>query len=129
MPICQLVGPSTVRMVEVAAGYRAHVRLIDGFEIHLRERVAQPASDQLPRGVQRLVARLCLSGRPPRSCSAGQLWPDVPEDHAHASLRSALWRLQKVAPGVVEVSAGCLSLAAGVRVDVADLNEWAGRVR
>jgi DNA-binding SARP family transcriptional activator len=115
-------------MVEVAAGYGAHVRLIDGFEVQLPE-VAPPASDRLPRGVQRLVACLCLSGRPPRSCIAGQLWPDVPEDHAHASLRSALWRLQKVAPGLVEVSAGCLSLAAGVRVDVREIDDWARRVR
>jgi len=53
----------------------------------------------------------------------------VPEDHAHGSLRSALWRLQKAAPGLVEVSAGCLGLAPGVRVDVQELCDWARRVR
>jgi DNA-binding SARP family transcriptional activator len=116
-------------MVEVAVGFRARVRLIDGFEVHLGERPALRAQDQLPRGVQRLVARLCLSGRPPRSAIAGQLWPDVSEDHAHASLRSALWRLHKAAPGLVEASAGSLSLAAGVRVDVRELSDWARTVR
>ncbi|MGY1636878.1 BTAD domain-containing putative transcriptional regulator [Geodermatophilus sp. SYSU D00742] len=60
---------------------------------------------------------------------AGHLWPDVPEDHAHGSLRSALWRLHKVAPGLVEVSGSVLSLAAGVRVDVRELDDWAERVR
>jgi DNA-binding SARP family transcriptional activator len=105
------------------------VTLLDGFEIHLGGRDRPMTSDRLPRGVQRLVARLCMSGRPPRSAVAGQLWPDVPESHAHASLRSALWRLQKAAPGLVEVSAGCLALADGVRVDVQELGEWARAVR
>jgi DNA-binding SARP family transcriptional activator len=40
-----------------------------------------------------------------------------------------LWRLQKVAPGLVEVSGGALSLSAAVRVDVRELGDWARRVR
>ena len=67
------------------------------------------------------MAHLCLSGRPPRAAIAGHLWPDVPEDHAHGSLRSALWRLHKAAPGLVEVTGSSLALADGVRVDVRQL--------
>jgi DNA-binding SARP family transcriptional activator len=83
----------------------------------------------MPRGAQRLVAHLCLSGRPARAAIAGHLWPDVPEDHALGSLRSTLWRLHKVAPGLIDVSGDALSLAAGVRVDVRELSDWAERVR
>lgn len=108
---------------------RARVTLLDGFRVHLGAEDGRAVAEELPHGVQRLVARLCLSGRPPRSAVAGQLWPDVPEDHAHGSLRSALWRLHKAAPGLVEASAGCLALGTGVRVDVHELSEWARRVR
>ena len=103
------------------------VTLLDGFALHPGGRQPGPAGD-LPRGVQRLIAHLCLSGRPARTVVAGQLWPDVPDGHAHGSLRSALWRLQKVAPGLVEVAGGRLCLAARVRVDVHELTAWARRV-
>src|SRR3712207_7109255 len=95
-------------MVDVGVGVRARVTLLDGFGVQLGAGGSRSALEELPHGVQRLVAHLCLSGRPPRSTIAGQLWPEVPEDHAHGSLRSALWRLQKAAPGLVAVSAGRL---------------------
>ena len=103
------------------------VTLLDGFGLDLPGRARRSIADDLPRGVQRLVAHLCLSPRLTRAATAGHLWPDVPEDHAHGSLRSALWRLNKAAPGLVESSGTCLRLAAGVRVDVRDLSDWAGR--
>ncbi|WP_269194103.1 AfsR/SARP family transcriptional regulator [Blastococcus sp. VKM Ac-2987] len=68
---------------------------------------------------------MCLSHRPTRTAMAGRLWPDVPEDHAHGSLRSALWRLNKAAPGLVEVSGSALQLATDVRVDVREMSDWA----
>jgi DNA-binding SARP family transcriptional activator len=105
------------------------VTLLDGFSLHLGDEVSRSIHDELPRGVQRLVAHLGLSGRPARAAIAGHLWPDVPEDHAHGSLRSALWRLHKVAPGLVQVCGSSLSLAEGVRVDVRELSDWARRVR
>jgi DNA-binding SARP family transcriptional activator len=103
------------------------VTLLDGFALRLGDG-SRAASCELPRAVQRLVARLSLSRCPDRTVIAGQLWPDVAEDHAHGSLRSALWRLRRVAPGMVEVSGGSVSLAAGVRVDVRELEAWAPRV-
>jgi DNA-binding SARP family transcriptional activator len=105
----------------------SRVTLLDGFDLEVPAGPRRPAADDLPRGVQRLVAHLCLAHRPTRTATAGQLWPDVPEDHAHGSLRSALWRLNKAAPGLVEVSGSALRLAAGVRVDVWDLDDWAQR--
>ncbi|MGR6964401.1 AfsR/SARP family transcriptional regulator [Geodermatophilus sp. URMC 61] len=103
------------------------VTLLDGFHLDVPGRDRRSTGDELPRGVQRLVAHLCLSHRPTRTATAGQLWPDVPEDHAHGSLRSALWRLNKAAPGLVEVSGCALRLAGGVRVDVWELDDWAQR--
>ena len=108
---------------------RARVTLLDGFGVQLGGANGRLGAGALPHGVQRLVTHLCLSGRPPRSTVAGDLWPEVPEDHAHGSLRSALWRLQKAAPGLVAVSAGRLSLADGVGVDVRELDDWVRRVR
>jgi DNA-binding SARP family transcriptional activator len=105
----------------------ARVTLLDGFRLEVPGRHQRSAGDELPRGVQRLVAHLCLSHRPTRTATAGQLWPDVPEDHAHGSLRSALWRLNKATPGLIEVSGSALRLAAGVRVDVWELDDWAQR--
>jgi DNA-binding SARP family transcriptional activator len=79
--------------------------------------------------VQRLVAHLSLSGRPSRAAIVGDLWPDAREEQAHGSLRTALWRLHKVAPGLVHAAGDVLSLADGVRVDVWELHDWARRVR
>ncbi|SNS26587.1 DNA-binding transcriptional activator of the SARP family [Geodermatophilus saharensis] len=105
----------------------ASVTLLDGFGLDLPWRRPRPGGDELPRAVQRLVAHLCLSRRQTRAVTAGHLWPDLPEDHAHGCLRSALWRLRKAAPDLVEVSGDALRLATGVRVDVRDLDAWARR--
>ncbi|MBM7809040.1 DNA-binding SARP family transcriptional activator [Geodermatophilus bullaregiensis] len=67
------------------------------------------------------------AGRPARTAVSGSLWPDVPEDRAQANLRSALWRLRRSAPGLVEVSGGTLRLAVGVRTDVRELRTWVER--
>jgi DNA-binding SARP family transcriptional activator len=101
------------------------VALLGGFAVELEG--AEPGStlDDLPHGVQRLVAYLGLSDRRARAAAAGALWPDAPEEHAHGSLRSALWRLHKVAPGLVESSGGALSLARDISVDVRKFTQWA----
>jgi DNA-binding SARP family transcriptional activator len=110
--------------VDLVPAFR--VTLLDGFA--LRAGCHRSATEDLPHGVQRLLALLSLSGRPARSAVAGQLWPDVPEEQAHASLRSVLWRLRRTVPGIVEASGGALALAAGVVVDVRELLSWAQRV-
>ena len=104
------------------------VALLGGFALEVRRTGSVTALDDLPRGAQRLIAHLGLCGRPGRSAIAGHLWPEVPEAHAQGSLRSAVWRVQKVVPGLVEVSGGALGLAPGVRVDVREFTGWARQV-
>jgi DNA-binding SARP family transcriptional activator len=112
----------------VDAAQAPRVALLDGFALEVGRAGSITVLDDLPRGAQRLIAHLGLCGRPGRGAIAGHLWPDVPEDHAQGSLRSALWRVQKVVPGLVEVSGGALGLAAGVQVDVREFTDWARRV-
>ena len=106
----------------------ARVTLLDGFTVHVGDGNRCRSAGDLPHSVQRLVAYLALAGRTARTAVAGQLWPEVPEEHACGSLRSAVWRLHKVAPALIEVSGRTLSLAPGVCVDVRELGDWARRV-
>ena len=105
------------------------IGLLDGFSLRTACPGSRTGRDDVPPGVERLVAFVCFAGRPGRSAVAGQLWGDVPEDQAQASLRSALWRLGRVAPGLLDTAGGALSLAPGARVDVRELVAWAATVR
>jgi DNA-binding SARP family transcriptional activator len=83
----------------------------------------------LPGSSERLLAFLSLRDRAvARTVVAGTLWPAVPEHRAHASLRSALARLDRVARRAVLVSPVNLSLADGVAVDVRDSQALAHRI-
>jgi DNA-binding SARP family transcriptional activator len=106
----------------------SHVSLLDGFELSFGGGGPETTVREVPHGVQRLIAHLSLCHCRTRPAIASQLWPDVPETQAHANLRSALWRAQKAAPGVVDVSAGSLALADDVRVDVREFMDWTGAV-
>jgi len=101
--------------------------LLDGFSVLIGGCGDMEMTADLPRRLQRLVAHVCLSGRPGRPAVAGRLWPDVSEEHAHGSLRSALWRLQKVAPALIEANGDALTVADNVRLDVRELRDWARR--
>jgi len=111
----------------VATRSLARIRLLDGFSLDSGTCPSQGGDVLLTPGVQRLVAHICLAGRVTRPAAAGLLWPDVLDQQAQASLRSGLWRLRKAVSGLVDISGEALSLAAGVRVDVLELQEWAGR--
>ncbi len=83
----------------------------------------------LPPGSQRLLAFLALNDRAvSRSAIAGTLWPDASEEHAHASLRSALSRLSVIKPTVVRVTPQELALADGVVIDIRDARLLAHRL-
>jgi DNA-binding SARP family transcriptional activator len=72
----------------------------------------------VPMNGQRLLAFLALHGRwVLRSFVAGSLWIDSTDDRAAASLRSALWRLNREAR-IVETSGEQIRLAPDVGVDV-----------
>ncbi len=83
----------------------------------------------LPHGSQQLLAFLALRDRAvTRTAIAGTLWPEASEEHAHASLRSALSRLNGIRRTVVRVTFQELSLADGVFVDIRDARLLAHRV-
>jgi DNA-binding SARP family transcriptional activator len=73
---------------------------------------------RLPGSAQRLTAFLALQQRPlARVCVAGRLWPDATEEHAFASLRSALWRARRPGDDLIEAREDRLGLGTGVEVD------------
>jgi DNA-binding SARP family transcriptional activator len=84
---------------------------------------------ELPLSCQRLVGFLALRDTPlMRPRAAGTLWPDVPEEHAMASLRSALWRIHQRGCEVVAADDLRLSLAPDVELDVRAVASLAHRV-
>lgn len=98
-----------------AQGPRGRYRLVlmGGFGLALDD-------DQLgvPFLSQRLVARLALSGRCGRARLADVLWPDTGALQAMANLRTALWRTNQLAPGLLAMSPHAVGLDPGVDVDV-----------
>lgn len=71
--------------------YDFRLKLLDGFALEQDSRALR-----MPHSVRRLVAFLGVRGRCCRAEVAGTLWPDVPETKAQASLRTVLWRLQRL---------------------------------
>lgn len=83
----------------------------------------------IPTTAQRLLAFLGLHPGPlRRTYVASTLWPDVSEDHAHGSLRSALWRLHRVGAVLVDARDQRLALAGHVDVDVREAAELTRRL-
>ncbi len=86
-------------------------------------------SPSLPSGSQRLLALLALRDRSvTRLMIAGTLWPDSTEQHASASLRSALTRLRGEARAAVDVADLDLNLSSGVVVDIRESKRFAHRL-
>jgi DNA-binding SARP family transcriptional activator len=99
------------------------LRMLGGFEL-----VSAGEHVVVPTSAQRLLAFLALRERPVRrSCVAGMLWLDSPEERAAANLRSALWRLHCVGGEVVRAWASHLSLDASVVVDLREAERTAHR--
>ncbi|MEU1668420.1 BTAD domain-containing putative transcriptional regulator [Streptomyces sparsogenes] len=90
------------------------LRLLGAFQL------ASPADGIIgvPPTGQRVLAYLGLHETVTRTALAGLLWPDVTEEHAQGSLRTALWRLQRAGHPVVECRGDVLVLLSGVTVDV-----------
>jgi DNA-binding SARP family transcriptional activator len=103
---------------------RAHLRLalLGGFEMH-----ADGGRIQLPVSAQRVAAFVALHERPlRRAYVAGSLWPDVLEERAAASLRSALWRIHRRAP-LIDARGDELRLVDGVDLDLREAEATAAR--
>ncbi|WP_405864102.1 BTAD domain-containing putative transcriptional regulator [Streptomyces sp. NBC_00005] len=69
-------------------------------------------------GGQRVLAFLGLRNHATRTVLAGTLWPDVTEEHAQGSLRTALWRLRRGPRQLVECSHDTLTITDRVSIDV-----------
>jgi DNA-binding SARP family transcriptional activator len=92
------------------------LRLLDAFAL-----TRDGEEVRLPNAAQRLVAFVALHERPVlRDYVAGTLWLDVSDDRAAGNLRSALWRVQRHAPGLVRSDGRLLRLDGTVRVDLRD---------
>jgi DNA-binding SARP family transcriptional activator len=83
----------------------------------------------IPLSAQRVLAFVALRDRPTlRPHVAAMLWLDASEERALASLRSALWRLRRPGPAVVETRGDSIALHRQVAVDVRDLVARSRRV-
>jgi DNA-binding SARP family transcriptional activator len=83
----------------------------------------------LPLATQRLVAFLAVHRRPlERLFVAGSLWMDRSEEHANASLRTALWRLRRLDLPLIVSTRSRLVLAPTVTVDLHELTARAEEV-
>jgi DNA-binding SARP family transcriptional activator len=90
------------------------VQLLQGFALCEDGRVLE-----VPPAAQRLIAFLALEGRRvDRLVVSGKLWIDSTNEHAAASLRTALWRLGQIRADVIRVHGPMLELAHEVRVDL-----------
>ncbi len=83
----------------------------------------------LPGSSQRLLAFLSIRERSvTRAAVAGTLWPEATEEHAHASLRTLLARLDARTRKALRVNVLDLSLSGGARVDLRDSQALAHRL-
>jgi DNA-binding SARP family transcriptional activator len=95
-----------------AASARVQLRLLPTFGLEI-----DGAPRRVPAGAQRLLAYLALQDAPVlRATAAGVLWVGSSEEHAHACLRSTIWRLGRC--GVPLVTAGRDVLGLGDRLEV-----------
>ncbi|MCA1693535.1 MAG: SARP family transcriptional regulator [Actinobacteria bacterium] len=108
-----------------ATGATNEVSLLGGFAFF----VGGDTLIGVPPGSQRLLAYLALHGRVvTRHQVAGTFWPKSSEEHAGASLRSALSRLDRPTRRAVEVTAADLGLGEGVLVDFRHAESLARRL-
>ena len=79
-------------------------------------------SGNLSESAEWVIAQLAVGDRPQtRDALAGALWPDRADRDALATVRRALWRVNRAAPGLVHRAGHYLALAAEVELDLRDL--------
>jgi DNA-binding SARP family transcriptional activator len=119
------VGDITVPGATHASPSGLRIGLLGGFSL---------SADGVPLpvavlGSQRLLAFLALSGRAmTRTMVAGSLWPDTSDARSHASLRSALGRLEGPARDAIVTTFSDIGLASGVEVDLHEARTMAHRL-
>lgn len=101
----------------------SRLQLLEGFALETGE-----SRVDLPVGMQRLLAFLALRGPTHRHVVAGTLWPEVPEAQALASLRTGMWRMNRIVPGVVDTEGVRLAMAHTTVVDSREQELFATRL-
>lgn len=90
------------------------LRLLQGFQLQ-----RNGCDTNLPPNSQRLIAFLALQCRPQsRTYVASMLWTDFREERAGASLRSALWRINRGGYGLIDADSQALRLSPDIHVDL-----------
>ena len=87
--------------------------LLNGFAL-IGERGVVP----VPPSVRRLIALIGIRGCCGRTEVAGLLWPQVRENHARASLRTALWRVRQLNAALIVDQDDTIALTP--QVDITD---------
>lgn len=102
----------------------ARLQLLEGFALE-----RDGARLDVPAGIQHLLAYVALAGRPVHRCLvAGTLWRDVPEAQASASLRTGIWRTNRLVPDLIRVDGDQLSLSGTLVVDSRQQETFATRL-
>ncbi|HEV2890605.1 MAG TPA: BTAD domain-containing putative transcriptional regulator [Frankiaceae bacterium] len=108
----------------VRRGTVSELRLLNGFEVRRDGRAVA-----LPGSAERVVAYLAVHDGPVRRAQvASALWLDSTEEHAAASLRSALWRLRQAAGSLVTTTVSDVALGPDVAVDLASSTRLANAI-
>jgi DNA-binding HxlR family transcriptional regulator/DNA-binding SARP family transcriptional activator len=109
----------------IPAAAQVEIFLLGAFGIRIEGESVGPLS----AGTQRILAYLAIHERPvTRLAMAGTMWPDVTEQHAGGSLRSALSRLDKPTKGSILMASAGLRLDDGVIVDFREAKALAHRL-
>lgn len=101
----------------------ARLQLLGGFALATGQ-----SGMELTVGMQRLLAFLALRGPAHRHVVAGTLWPEVPESRALARLRTGMWRMNRMLPGVVSAEGVRLSMTPSTVVDSREQEQFAIRL-
>jgi DNA-binding SARP family transcriptional activator len=96
------------------AAATGELAVLGGFRLVLRGEL----TDVSLTGQRLIAALVCHSGPVHRRVVAQQLWPDVTNSRAFANLRTSVYRIERMCPGLVEVSSTYLGLAAGFHTDL-----------
>jgi DNA-binding SARP family transcriptional activator len=78
--------------------------------------------------MQRLLAFLAIKGPAHRCVVAGTLWPEVPEAQALASLRTGMWRMNRLLPGVILTEGVQIAMPQTLSVDSREQEVFATRL-
>jgi SARP family transcriptional regulator, regulator of embCAB operon len=108
----------------IAAGGTAatlRINVLGGFAFRAGDGVVS-----LPHQAERVLALLAVSHREQRREGLiGRLWPELVQERAQACLRSALWRVRRIEPAVLDVSANFVRISPAVKIDLDEATHFA----